>query len=73
LPVDQQRFGAVIGLPTICGIPRATNGIEVALERSDGEVVLGHLAWFEKDKAEHSASRKATKAKESKTTLDMFL
>lgn len=41
--VKNQPVGSIIGLPTIQGIAVATNGILVAIERSDREILFCHL------------------------------
>lgn len=44
--------GEINGLPSIRGLAVATNGIIVALRRSDSFLVYGHLEWFLKDRNE---------------------
>lgn len=50
--VKNQPVGSIIGLPTIQGIAVATNGILVAIERTDREILFCHLEWFRCDKGE---------------------
>lgn len=50
--VKDQPSGSIIGLPSIQGIAVATNGIIVAIERSDREILFCHLEWFKCDKGE---------------------
>lgn len=50
--VKNQPFGSIKGLPTMQGIAVATNGILVAIERSDRSILFGHLEWFRGDKGE---------------------
>lgn len=50
--VKDQPIGSIVGLPTIQGIAVATNGIIVAIERSDRSILFAHLEWFKCDKGE---------------------
>ena len=49
--VKGEPVGQIDGIPSMRGRAIATNGINVAIERGDGTVVLGHLDWFVCDKA----------------------
>lgn len=50
--VKNQPTGSITGLPSIQGVAVATNGILVAIERSDKSILFCHLEWFKCDKGE---------------------
>lgn len=74
--VKDQPSGSIVGLPTIQGIAVATNGILVAIERSDNSILFCHLEWFKCDKGEIETIREAKAIWHNKTTkpsLDPFV
>ena len=44
--------GQITGLPAFRGKAVATNGILVAIETSGGQLLIGHIQWFETDNDE---------------------
>jgi len=50
--VKDQPIGSISGIPTIIGKAVATNGIIVAVQRTNGEVLWCHLQWFEPERNE---------------------
>lgn len=74
--VKDQPSGSIVGLPTIQGIAVATNGILVAIERSDRSILFCHLEWFKCDKGEIETIREPKAIGSGKTTklsLDPFV
>lgn len=70
--VKDMPVGSINGLPTCSGVAVATNGIIVAIERSDRSILFCHLDWFSPDKnmgeikmLKEKASTTTTKKKES--------
>ena len=46
------RWGNIVGLPTTHGIPRITNGVDVWIELTSGELFLGHQDWWQGERRE---------------------
>ena len=67
MPEDQQKVGAVEGLPGTRGWPRVTNGIECLIEQEGGKVFVGHLDWFKADTLEKAYARRAKNSKTRKS------
>jgi len=63
--LPSEPTGHIRGLDNSHGTARITNGIDVWIERADGSLFKGHLAWFIKDKK----PRAQREAKESPTSI----
>lgn len=53
IPFEKRVGGFVRGLPHVCGIPVATNGILILLSRGDEPLFEAHLSNFIPVKEEH--------------------
>jgi hypothetical protein len=61
--LQQPVVGEVLGLGhCFRGMAVATNGVIVAIETSAGNVLFGHLQWFEKDNPDEESDLDAAKA-----------
>lgn len=63
--LKDQPIGSINGLPGIVGPAVATNGILVAIERSDRTIMFCHLEWFipMKNEGEIKVLKQSTRAK----------
>jgi len=44
------RYGEIRALPGSRGVCRISNGVDVWIEKEDGTLYLGHVAWFKGDR-----------------------